>query len=424
MVVSSSPTYSFAAQTDRALVANFVSAGGNVIITTASQPVDGGATLGDGAYAPGTLATVIAIPNAGYKFSKWLVNSVNVSSSRTNTFAVTTNRVMVAKFKPVYSVAVSADPPSGGAVEADSSKYEPGETARLLALPEPGWCFVNWTQNGLPVSTDPNFQFTVTANRTLVGHFAYGRRIDASVYLDLGGTVGGGGVYQPGATVILVAAPNPGYAFVNWTENNVPVCTNDTYAFICETNRMLFANFTAASNTGTNSAPLALGGSFFQLTGQPLAINIADLMWSDYDPDGDPIAFIGVSATTSNGLALATNATQILVPANATADGFSYTIADSRGATTNGAAAISIITNVTSRALSLERAANGATIVNFVGVPWYVYECQRATNVTFTGTLQTWPVQASADGSIYWWDNFADLTSKPPQAFYRLRYAP
>jgi hypothetical protein len=423
-VVSSSPTYSFTAQTDRTLVANFVSAGGNVIITTASLPIDGGGTLGDGAYAPGTLATVIAIPNAGYKFSKWLVNGVNVSTSRTNTFTVTTNRVMVAKFKPVYSVAVSADPPNGGTVEVDSSKYEPGETARLKAMPEPGWCFVNWTQNGLPLSTDPNFQFTVNANRTLVGHFAYGRRIDANVYLNIGGTVSGGGVYQPGNTVMLVAAANPGYAFVNWTENNVPVCANDTYTFICDTNRTLFANFTAASTPSTNSAPVALGGSFFQLTGQPLAINIADLMWSDYDPDGDPIVFVRVSATTSNGLALATNATQILVPANATADGFSYTIADSHGATTNGAATISIITNVTSRALSLGRALDGNTTVNFTGVPWYFYECQRATNVTFTGTLQTWPVQAGADGSISVWDNFADLPNKPSQAFYRLRYAP
>ena len=28
------------------------------------------------------------------------------------------------------------------------------------------------------------------------------------------------------------------------------------------------------------------------------------------------------------------------------------------------------------------------------------------------------------DGSIYVWDDFADLTHKPPQAFYRLRYVP
>jgi hypothetical protein len=45
-----------------------------------------------------------------------------------------------------------------------------------------------------------------------------------------------------------------------------------------------------------------------------------------------------------------------------------------------------------------------------------------ATNATFTGTLQIWPVQAWADGSIFVWDNFTDLTNNPPQALYRLRF--
>ncbi len=423
-VVSSSPSYTFTALTDRTLVANFVSAGGDVIITTSSLPSNGGSTLGDGAYVAGTSATVIAIPNAGYKFSKWQVNGVSVSTSRTNTFTVTTNRVMVAKFKPVYTVTVSADPPIGGDVEVDSSKYESGELAKLKALPNSGWCFVDWTQNGVPVSTDPNFQFNVTANRTLVGHFAQGKRIDASVFLGVGGTVTGAGIYQPGESVMLVAAANPGYAFLNWTESDVPVSTNDSYTFTCATDRTLFANFVAAAMPSTNSAPFAFGSDFFQLSGQSLAINIADLMWNDYDPDGDPVSFVGVSATSTNGLVLSTNATQILIPANAAADGFSYTIADSHGATTTGTATISIITNVTSVGLSLDRVVDGTTTVNFTGMPWYLYECQRATNATFTGTLKTWPVQASFDGSISIWDDFADLADKPPQAFYRLRYNP
>jgi hypothetical protein len=66
----------------------------------------------------------------------------------------------------------------------------------------------------------------------------------------------------------------------------------------------------------------------------------------------------------------------------------------------------------------------GAVSVTFTGVPWYSYECQRATNVTFTGALLSWPVQAWADGSIRVRDDFAGLTNRPPQAFYRLRYVP
>ncbi len=174
-----------------------------------------------------------------------------------------------------------------------------------------------------------------------------------------------------------------------------------------------------------HAPPLAFGSAFCQLAGQPLAINIADLMWSDYDLDGEPVFFVGVSTNTANGLPLTIQGTQILVPTNSAADSFSYSIADGRGVTTNGTATIAIITNVPSRALALDPTVPGSVTASFIGVPWYSYECQRATNATFTaGTLQTWPLQAGADGSIYVWDNFADLTNQPPQAFYRLRWVP
>ncbi len=179
------------------------------------------------------------------------------------------------------------------------------------------------------------------------------------------------------------------------------------------------------TNPVASQPPVACGGAFFQLTGQPLAINLADLIRNDYDPDGDPVSFTSVSATSSNGLALTTNATQILVPANALADGFHYTISDGHGGTATGAATIAIITNVTSQVLLLDVvSAPGLVTVNFSGVPWYDFECQRAMNFTFTGTLQTWPTQAGPDGAISITGDFSDLGGQPSQAFYRLRYLP
>ena len=147
-------------------------------------------------------------------------------------------------------------------------------------------------------------------------------------------------------------------------------------------------------------------------------------MWNDYDPDGEPVFFVGASATTSNGLALGLQPTQILVPPNSVADNFSYTIADDQGVKTNATVSIAIITNVTCQAIGLDVSVPGQVWVSFTGVPWYSYQCERATNATFTGTVQSWPVQAWADGSIYWWDNFTDLGGAPRQAFYRLRLAP
>ena len=242
--------------------------------------------------------------------------------------------------------------------------------------------------------------------------------ISASVLPADAGSVTGAHAYLPGEMVLLSAFPNGSYRFANWTENGLEVCATSDYSFTAETNRVLVASFI------TNSPPLAFGGQFFQLAGQPLAINIADLMWNDYDPDGDPISFAGVSGTTDNGLLLATNATQILVPASALADGFSYTVADSYGATATGSATISIITNVVSRAVALDRAPDGSVVVAFTAVPWYAYQAQRSTNVTYSGSVQTWPVQAGPDGSVWLWDDFTDLAVPPAQAYYRLGFNP
>lgn len=162
--VSSSPSYTFLVAADRTLVANFVSVGAAKPVTTSSQPSNGGSTSGDGAYALSSSATVSATPNAGYKFSKWLTNGVTASTTSNYTFTVTRDLALVAKFKPVYSMVVSAVPVNGGDVEADLF-YEYGELARLKAIPFAGYCFVNWTQNGLPVSTETNFSFNVTGNR-------------------------------------------------------------------------------------------------------------------------------------------------------------------------------------------------------------------------------------------------------------------
>lgn len=243
--VSTSPSYTFLVQANRTLVANFSFVGGGAHgVTTASLPAQGGATSGDGSYAPGSSATVTAVPAPGYKFSKWLEQEVEVSTANPFTFTVSGDRALVAKFKPVYTLTLTAD--GAGEVEGDPT-YEPGDLVKLKATPADGHSFVNWTQNGLPVSTDPNFQFTMTGNRELVGHFAPGIRIDTSSIPPHAGTTSGGGVYdvdaEVGASVTVVAEPEPAYVFLSWTENGAEVSTAATYSFTTETGLALVANF-------------------------------------------------------------------------------------------------------------------------------------------------------------------------------------
>lgn len=180
---------------------------------------------------------------------------------------------------------------------------------------------------------------------------------------------------------------------------------------------------TLNANIITNTPPLAFGGHFYQLTNTPLAINIADMMINDYDPDGDAVVFTAVSNTTSNGLPIGANATQVLIPANSVADSFTYTITDNNGGNATGTVTISIITNPAGEPVSLDLTSTpGFAIANFSGVPWYSYTVERATNATFTGWIQMWPMQAWSDGSISLWDNFTDIGGAPNQAFYRLSF--
>jgi hypothetical protein len=241
-VISTSPSYTFTVHSERTLVAHFTAVGAAKTIATGSLPSNAGSTSGDGAYAFGTSATVNATANDGYKFSKWLLNGNAVSTVRSFTFTVTNNTSLVAKFKPVYKVVVSSDNPDGGDVEADPV-YEPSELAKMKAIPFTGFAFVNWTENAMPVSTDPLYQFTVSGNRELIGHFALGNRIDVGITPAHSGNVSGGGVYTSGASVTVTAGANAGYVFVNWTEGGTEVGTSPSYTLTSDAQHTLVANF-------------------------------------------------------------------------------------------------------------------------------------------------------------------------------------
>jgi hypothetical protein len=63
-----------------------------------------------------------------------------------------------------------------GTVSANSS-YLSGDNATVVATPSGGYKFLNWTENGLEVSTSASYTFTVSSARTLVANFDLGTSI-------------------------------------------------------------------------------------------------------------------------------------------------------------------------------------------------------------------------------------------------------
>lgn len=123
-VASSSANYSFATISNRTLVANF--AAGSAISTTVF-PAPGGSTSGGGSYTNGASVTVTATTNANYKFVNWTENGAQVSTSKSYTFTVTTNRALVANFTnlAVNLAVVFSQPQAAGSGAIPSSYLYP-----------------------------------------------------------------------------------------------------------------------------------------------------------------------------------------------------------------------------------------------------------------------------------------------------------
>ena len=71
-----------------------------------------------------------------------------------------------------YTITVSASPTNGGTVSGGGT-YQQGQSCTVHATANSGYVFTNWTEGGSQVSTNANYTFTVTGNRTLVAHFTY-----------------------------------------------------------------------------------------------------------------------------------------------------------------------------------------------------------------------------------------------------------
>ena len=241
--VSNHASYTFTVTSDRTLVANFSVQPQSYTITVTPNPTNGGTVRGNGTYQEGQQCIVSATPAAGYVFQKWTENGTDVSTSSSYTFTVTGNRNLVANFKvQTYAISVAAEPANGGTVTGNGN-FNYGQSCTITATANEGYDFLNWTENGNQISTNPSYSFTVTGNQTFVANFALQTiEITTSVEPEEGGTATGGGTYNYGDEVTITVENNEDWAFQNWTENGVVVAEDKTFTFIATASRTFVAN--------------------------------------------------------------------------------------------------------------------------------------------------------------------------------------
>jgi len=216
----------------------------------------GGSVSGGGTYNSGTQVTVTAVPDNGYTFEGWYENDVKISGEENYTFAVTSDRTLEARFSlERYTVDVTGA--TGGSVSGGNT-YDSGIQVTVTAVPDDGYTFEGWYENGVKISGEENYTFAVTSDRTLEARFSL-ERYTADVTGATGGSVSGGNTYDSGTQVTVTAVPDDGYTFEGWYENDVKISGEENYTFTITSGRTLEARFSLERYTVTATA--GTGGS-------------------------------------------------------------------------------------------------------------------------------------------------------------------
>ena len=173
--------------------------------------------------------------------------------AETNCVGFLIDNVVIEQMLEDYTITVSANPSNGGTVTGDGL-YQQGQSCTVVAAANDGYAFTNWTENGVEVSTEPSYTFTVTGDRTLVANFAVIMvEISATVDPEEAASVNGTGTYPYGETVTLTLERNEDWAFVSWTENSEVVSEEMTYTFVATQSRELVAHFIYTEGLGEQS---------------------------------------------------------------------------------------------------------------------------------------------------------------------------
>ncbi len=282
-------------------------------ITLSSNPAAGGTTSGGGTFNPGTSITVTATPNIGFTFVNWKEGANIVSTNANYQFTVNANRILVANFIAIqYLVTLSSNPALGGTTSGGGT-FDSGSSVTVNAVPNLGYTFTNWTENGTSVSTNASYTFIIDGNKTLVAHFSI---IQFTVLLSsipaAGGTTSGEGSFNPGSSVTVTATPNIGYSFTNWTKNGVIASTNASYTFTINANTTLVANFASTGPViylGTAATFGSFGGSagitnqgiFTQINGDIGTTAASTLVTGFHDTGGNVYTQTPLNMGTVNG---------------------------------------------------------------------------------------------------------------------------
>lgn len=273
-----------------------------------------GRVEGAGAIGAGRSAQLVAYANEGYVFKRWVDETgATVSTDAEYRFVPWANAEIRAVFEAKqFTVAVNAAE-GFGTVEG-AGTYAAGQQATVTATPSEGASFVGWYSEGVCVSTNATYTFTVRGDAALTAVFGSDPYVVSAIASPAdAGYTSGFGTFNNGDRTTLSAVAKPGYTFDCWKDSQGNTVSElPEYTVDVSGNTAYVAFFTADSylvNLRANpDASGALQGAGTYQFGDTVELNAQPTSgkrfvgWYLVESEDDEAAAGGDSGAGSNGV--------------------------------------------------------------------------------------------------------------------------
>lgn len=210
-----------------------------------------GTIEGTGIYETGADVTLKATPATGYHFSGWVSENGDTVKENPYTFKFSTARQLTAAID-IDLFRIDAIPADSGTVTGNGI-YEYDSDAQLTAIPDYGFKFVSWTENGQSISAEPTLEFIALNDRSIQAVFERDSFDISYSYNIKGGQVQGKTRAAFRESIELTAQVSDHYSFGGWLVNSELVSAEMSSSFSLTKNSAVEALFIADTFVNTYS---------------------------------------------------------------------------------------------------------------------------------------------------------------------------
>ncbi|MDC0547403.1 PQQ-binding-like beta-propeller repeat protein [Opitutales bacterium] len=207
------------------------------------SPINGGTVEGNGTYQHGDEVSLQATSNSpnGYLFGYW--SGSMIGNDNPLTFQIVSDINLTANFGlTAHSLMVQAN---NGGNASGSGNIIHGKLASINATANTGYAFNRWTGDGVTEPFSASTTVNMTQARSVTANFS---PLDFSInaLAGPGGTINDiNGTYSYDSNISIIATPNVGYSFLNWTQSGSGIVDTTASSTIIsvDRNQSIQANF-------------------------------------------------------------------------------------------------------------------------------------------------------------------------------------